>query len=60
LSEVPLFDLVAAGAVLEQLYYRLNLIYCALDRNCGSGSEATQRDRRDRNRTTRSSAPAAG
>ena len=59
LSEVPLYDLVAAGALLEQLYYRLNPIYCALDRNCGSGSEATQRDQRDRNSRAGSSARAA-
>ena len=39
LSEVPLFDFVGAGTLLEQLYYRLNPIYCALDWNCGSGSE---------------------
>ena len=58
LSEVPLFDFVAAGALLEQLYYRLNPIYCALDRNCGSGSEATRRDQRDPNPRTGSSAPA--
>ena len=58
LSEVPLFDLVVAGTLLEQLYYRLNPIYCALDRSCGSGSEAPQRDQRDFNPRTGSSASA--
>ena len=58
LSEVPLFDFVAAGTLLEPLYYRLNPIYCALDRNCGSGSEATRRNQRDPNPRTGSSAPA--
>ena len=43
LSEVPLFDFVVAGTLLEQLYYRLNPIYCALDWSCGSGSEAPRR-----------------
>ena len=30
LSGSPLYDLVRDGALLEQLYYRLNPIYCAL------------------------------
>ena len=30
LSESPLYDLVRDGVLLEQLYYRLNPIYCAL------------------------------
>jgi hypothetical protein len=30
LSESPLYDLVRDGLLLEQLYYRLNPIYCAL------------------------------
>ena len=32
LSETPLFNLVRDGVLLEQLYYRLNPIYCALAR----------------------------
>ena len=38
LTEVPLYDLVQSGSMLESLYYRLNSIYCALDPNCTSGS----------------------
>jgi hypothetical protein len=34
LSEGPLYDLVRDGLLIEQLYYRLNPIYCALDRSC--------------------------
>ena len=30
LSESPLYNLVRDGVLLEQLYYRLNPIYCAL------------------------------
>ena len=30
LSKNPLYDLVRDGVLLEQLYYRLNPIYCAL------------------------------
>ena len=59
LSEVPLYYCVTAGVLLEQLYYRLNPIYCALDWNCGSGSEQTQRDQRDRNSKAGSLARAA-
>jgi hypothetical protein len=33
LSESPLYDLVRNGVMLEHLYYRLNPIYCALDRS---------------------------
>ena len=34
LSESPLYDLVRNGLLIEHLYYRLNPIYCALDRSC--------------------------
>ena len=34
LSEIPLYDLVRNGVMLEHLYYRLNPIYCPLDRSC--------------------------
>ena len=35
LSESPLYGLVRdAGGCFEHLYYRLNPIYCALDRSC--------------------------
>jgi hypothetical protein len=36
LSEIPLFDFVATGEVLGQLYYRLNPIYCSVDQHCAS------------------------
>jgi hypothetical protein len=38
LSEVSLFDLTVAGALLVELYYRLNPIFCALDWNRSTGS----------------------
>ena len=38
LSEVSLFDLTASGALLVDLYYRLNAIFCALDWNRAVGS----------------------
>jgi hypothetical protein len=38
LSEVSLFDLTVAGALLVELYYRLNPIFCALDWNRAAGS----------------------
>lgn len=37
-SEVSLFDLTLAGALLVELYYRLNPIFCALDWSRTSGS----------------------
>jgi hypothetical protein len=40
LSEVSLFDLTVAGALLVELYYRLNPIFCALDWNRTVGSTA--------------------
>ena len=38
LSEYPLFDLVKRGAMLEQLYYRLNPIYRTLSPHCVPGT----------------------
>jgi hypothetical protein len=43
LTEVSLFDLTAAGAVLAELYYRLNPIFCALDWNRAAGSPSIAR-----------------
>jgi hypothetical protein len=37
-SERPVFDLVARGLLLEQLYYRLNPVYCTLSPNARPGS----------------------
>jgi hypothetical protein len=42
-SERPLFGLVARGRLLEQLYYRLNTMYCTLSLECRSGSTSLDR-----------------
>lgn len=42
-SERPVFGLVTSGELLEQLYYRLNPIYCALSPNRGLGSTGVDR-----------------
>jgi hypothetical protein len=42
-SERPLFGLVERGMLLEQLYYRLNPMYCILSLECRSGSTSLDR-----------------
>jgi hypothetical protein len=42
-TEAPLFDLVAGGTLIEQLYYRLNAIYCALSPRCSFSSTGADR-----------------